>query len=257
MICLLDPAGRYRHSSMPPTGSSRRAAPISRRCSWPFLSWASACGTPSVARRRLPVVAGLLYLVYNYAIFAFAVAMNRLTRFTSNFGLPAACACGARSRRRVYGVSELLNRRAQAVCRFGRRRRRPRRACAGPRQALPSSCHFALSPDRLAARAALRVSDAHLGRASWGAAHRRLPPTALSGDEDRGPRGRRYRRPDRLAVFVAAHFAMGSSTRSRAARGPLLFPFATNAASRWVFEARGDAWAACPGDDPDSLRSPS
>ena len=28
---------------------------------------------------RLAVVAGLLYLVYNYAIFAFAVAMNPLT----------------------------------------------------------------------------------------------------------------------------------------------------------------------------------
>jgi hypothetical protein len=25
------------------TGRSRRAAPIWRRCSWPFLSWPSAC----------------------------------------------------------------------------------------------------------------------------------------------------------------------------------------------------------------------
>src|SRR5436190_11259486 len=38
--------------------------------------WASTRGSSA---GRLAVVAGLLYLVYNYAIFAFAVAMNPLT----------------------------------------------------------------------------------------------------------------------------------------------------------------------------------
>ena len=38
--------------------------------------WTSARGSSA---GRLAVVAGLLYLVYNYAIFAFAVAMNPLT----------------------------------------------------------------------------------------------------------------------------------------------------------------------------------
>jgi hypothetical protein len=38
--------------------------------------WTAARGSPA---GRLAVVAGLLYLVYNYAIFAFAVAMNPLT----------------------------------------------------------------------------------------------------------------------------------------------------------------------------------
>ncbi len=38
--------------------------------------WSAARGSPA---GRLAVVAGLLYLVYNYAIFAFAVAMNPLT----------------------------------------------------------------------------------------------------------------------------------------------------------------------------------
>jgi hypothetical protein len=37
---------------------------------------------------RLAVVAGLLYLVYNYAIFAFSVAMNQLTAvYIAIFGL--------------------------------------------------------------------------------------------------------------------------------------------------------------------------
>src|SRR5204863_533654 len=38
--------------------------------------WASTRGSSA---GRLAVVAGLLYLVYNYAIFAFAVAINPLT----------------------------------------------------------------------------------------------------------------------------------------------------------------------------------
>ncbi len=66
---------------MPRTGRSRHEAPISATLflAVPVLAtglWTARRGSSA---GRLAVVAGLLYLVYNYAIFAFAVAMNPLT----------------------------------------------------------------------------------------------------------------------------------------------------------------------------------
>jgi hypothetical protein len=64
---------------------------------------------------RLAVIAGLLYLVYNYAIFAFAVAMNPLTAVhIAIFGLSLWSLVLA-GREAVYGaddVTERLHRRA-------------------------------------------------------------------------------------------------------------------------------------------------
>ena len=53
--------------------------------------WASTRGSSA---GRLAVAAGLLYLVYNYAIFAFAVAMNPLTAVhIAIFGLSLGVSC--------------------------------------------------------------------------------------------------------------------------------------------------------------------
>jgi hypothetical protein len=73
--------------------------------------WMSARGS-SVG--RLAVVAGLLYLVYNYAIFAFAVAMNPLTAVhIAIFGLSlwSLVLAGRAAVESSYGVAERLNRR--------------------------------------------------------------------------------------------------------------------------------------------------
>ena len=64
---------------------------------------------------RLAVVAGLLYLVYNYAIFAFAVAMNPLTSVHIGiFGLSlwSLVLAGRAAVDGVEDVTERLNRRA-------------------------------------------------------------------------------------------------------------------------------------------------
>jgi hypothetical protein len=64
---------------------------------------------------RLAVVAGLLYLVYNYAIFAFAVAMNPLTAVhIAIFGLSlwSLVLVGRTAVEGAEGVTPRLNRRA-------------------------------------------------------------------------------------------------------------------------------------------------
>jgi hypothetical protein len=74
--------------------------------------WTSARGSPA---GRLAVVAGLLYLVYNYAIFAFAVAMNPLTAVhIAIFGLSlwSLLLAGRAAVEGSSGVPERLNRRA-------------------------------------------------------------------------------------------------------------------------------------------------
>jgi hypothetical protein len=74
--------------------------------------WTSTRGSPA---GRLAVVAGLLYLVYNYAIFSFSVAMNPLTAVhIAIFGLSlwSLVLAGRAAVEGSYGVSERLNRRA-------------------------------------------------------------------------------------------------------------------------------------------------
>jgi hypothetical protein len=74
--------------------------------------WTSRRGS---AAGRLAVVAGLLYLVYNYAIFAFSVALNPLTALhIAIFGLSLwSLVLGGRATAEgSYGVAERLNRRA-------------------------------------------------------------------------------------------------------------------------------------------------
>lgn len=70
----------------------------------------------------LAVVAGLLYLVYNYAIFAFSVAMNPLTAVQiATFGLSLwSLVLGGRDTVEAReGVVECLNRRASGVLLVG------------------------------------------------------------------------------------------------------------------------------------------
>lgn len=74
--------------------------------------WASTRGSSA---GRLAVVAGLLYLVYNYAIFAFAVALNPLTVVhIAIFGLClwGLVVAGRAAVEGADGVTERLNRRA-------------------------------------------------------------------------------------------------------------------------------------------------
>jgi hypothetical protein len=74
--------------------------------------WTSARGSSA---GRLAVVAGLLYLVYNYAIFAFAVALNPLTAVhIAIFGLSlwSLVLAGRAAVEGSSGVTERLNRRA-------------------------------------------------------------------------------------------------------------------------------------------------
>ena len=74
--------------------------------------WTAARGSTS---GRLAVVAGLMYLVYNYAIFAFSVAMNPLTAVhIAIFGLSlwSLVLAGRGAVDGAEGVSERLNRRA-------------------------------------------------------------------------------------------------------------------------------------------------
>jgi hypothetical protein len=74
--------------------------------------WTSRSGS-SVG--RLAVVAGLLYLVYNYAIFSFSVAMNALTAVhIAIFGLSlwSLVLAGRTAVEGAEGVAERLNRRA-------------------------------------------------------------------------------------------------------------------------------------------------
>lgn len=77
--------------------------------------WTAGRGS---AAGRLAVVAGLLYLVYNYAIFAFSVAMNPLTAVHfAIFGLSLwSLVLGARTAVDASGAAtERLNRRASAA----------------------------------------------------------------------------------------------------------------------------------------------
>ena len=74
--------------------------------------WAARRGS---AAGRLAVVAGLLYLVYNYAIFAFSVAMNPLTpAHIAIFGLSlwSLLLAGRSTVEGTPGVTDRLNRRA-------------------------------------------------------------------------------------------------------------------------------------------------
>jgi hypothetical protein len=74
--------------------------------------WMSGRGSSA---GRLAVVAGLLYLVYNYAIFAFAVALNPLTAIhIAIFGLSlwSLLLAGRVAVERAEGVTERLARRA-------------------------------------------------------------------------------------------------------------------------------------------------
>ena len=49
------------------------------------------------------------------------------------------------------------------------------------------------------------------------------------------------------AVFVAAHFAMGFINSSAGGSGgSLLFPFATDAPTRWAFGGSTGCWASSP-----------
>jgi len=57
----------------------KRLAAIATFLAVPVLAIGLALSTRGSSAGRLAVVAGLLYLVYNYAIFAFAVALNPLT----------------------------------------------------------------------------------------------------------------------------------------------------------------------------------
>ena len=122
---------------------------------------------------RLAVVAGLLYLVYNYAIFAFSVALNPLTAVhIAIFGLAlwSLLLAGRSAVDGAENVTGRLNRRAagglligvarcSACCGSGRSRRsrRPaschrtssRRTSPATRSTpstSPSSCHCARSP---------------------------------------------------------------------------------------------------------------
>ena len=73
--------------------------------------WAASRGS---AAGRLAVVAGLLYLVYNYAIFAFAVAMNPLTAVhiaVLGLSLWSLVLAGRATVDAAEGVVERLNRR--------------------------------------------------------------------------------------------------------------------------------------------------
>jgi hypothetical protein len=74
--------------------------------------WTSTRGSSA---GRLAVVAGLLYLVYNYAIFAFAVAMNPLTAvYIAILGVSlwSLVLAGGAAVAGSDGVTERLNRRA-------------------------------------------------------------------------------------------------------------------------------------------------
>ena len=74
--------------------------------------WTASRGSPA---GRLAVVAGLLYLVYNYAIFAFSVAMNPLTAVhIAIFGLAlwSLLLAGRSAVEGAEAVTERLNRRA-------------------------------------------------------------------------------------------------------------------------------------------------
>ena len=76
--------------------------------------WTAARGS---AAGRLSVVAGLLYLVYNYAIFAFSVAMNPLTAVHfAIFGLSlwSLVLCAQAAVDASGAATERLNRRASA-----------------------------------------------------------------------------------------------------------------------------------------------
>jgi hypothetical protein len=84
-----------------------------------FGLWKSRSGSSG---GRLAVVAGLLYLVYNYAIFAFSVAMNPLTAVhIAIFGLSlwSLVLAGRGAVDGADGVTERLNRRAAGALLIG------------------------------------------------------------------------------------------------------------------------------------------
>jgi hypothetical protein len=84
-----------------------------------FGLWKSRSGSSG---GRLAVVAGLLYLVYSYAIFAFSVAMNPLTAVhIAIFGLSlwSLVLAGRAAVDGADGVTERLNRRAAGALLIG------------------------------------------------------------------------------------------------------------------------------------------
>jgi hypothetical protein len=81
----------------------------------PVLAVGLGLASRGSAAGRLAVLAGLLYLVYNYAIFAFSVAMNPLTALhIAIFGLAlwSLLLTGRSAVDRAEEVTERLNRRA-------------------------------------------------------------------------------------------------------------------------------------------------
>src|SRR5687767_11840434 len=81
--------------------------------------WTAARGS---AAGRLAIVAGLLYLVYNYAIFAFSVALNPLTAVhIAIFGLSlwSLLLAGRSAVEGAEAVTERLNRRTAGALLVG------------------------------------------------------------------------------------------------------------------------------------------
>ena len=270
--------------------------------------WTASRGS---AAGRLAVVAGLLYLVYNYAIFAFSVAMNPLTAVhIAIFGLSlwSLLLAGRSAVDGAEAVTERLNRRAAGGLLVGvgamfgllwlgadRATRRPascRRTSSRPdissNPVYALDLAFFLPLCALAGVGLLRRNGAAafafpmlvwvplMGAGVVGgivlmavAGDQTAVPVAVvitvlgvvssilaavavvRPEQRRGvrPDHRPSRPPGRLnamlaierilaaaAVFVAAHFAMGFINSSAGGSGgSLLFPFATDAPTRWAF----------------------
>ena len=102
-----------RRSELGPAGAGHRSRDAVPGRSRPGIGlWTASRGSTA---GRLAVVAGLLYLVYNYAIFAFSVAMNPLTAVhIAIFGLSlwSLLLAGRSAVDGAEAVTERLNRRA-------------------------------------------------------------------------------------------------------------------------------------------------
>jgi hypothetical protein len=176
---------------------------------------------------RLAVMAGLLYLVYNYAIFAFAVAMNPLTVVhIAIFGLSlwTLLLTGREGVRAAEGVTVRLNRRAAGGLLIGVAAMfgllwlgqiatvattgvlPPDLIKAGissnPVYALdlgfflPLCALAGIGLLRSQRRWSLGLPDVDLGRADGRRRRRRLPAHGCGRRSDRRARGRRHQRPE-------------------------------------------------------------